>query len=242
MQSYIAVDLETTGLSPRENEILEIGAVLVENGKMIDKFSELVRPTAKIPPKITELTGIDDSMVEGGPPIHEVLERFLIFAGDKPLLGHNLKFDYSFLKVNGEKIGKKVNPFGIDTLKIAKHVLPELSSRSLASLCDYYHVKNKQAHRAYEDAEAAAKIFEKMKKQFQTTVPEVFHPQEMHYKVKRQEAITIKQKKYLLDLIKCHKIKIEAVLDENTASIDELTKSKASKLIDYIILHYGKIY
>lgn len=242
MQSYIAVDLETTGLSPVENEILEIGAVLVENGKITATFSELVKPTVKIPSKITEITGIYDGMVADKPPVSEVLERFLRFAGDRPLLGHNLNFDYSFLKVNGEKLGKKINSFGMDTLKIARQALPELSSRSLASLCDYYHVENKQAHRAYEDAEATAKIFEKMKKQFQTVFPEAFEPQEMQYKVKKQEPITIKQKKYLLDLTKYHKIKIETVLDENAGSIDELTKSKASKLIDYIILHYGRMY
>lgn len=242
MQSYIAVDLETTGLSPVENEILEIGAVFVENGKVKDTFSELVKPTVKIPEKITEITGIYDGMVMDKPPVSEVLERFLVFAGDRPLLGHHLKFDYSFLKVNAEKIKKQIHPFGMDTLKIAKQVLPELSSRSLASLCEYYQVENKQAHRAYEDADATARIFEKMKTQFQTVFPEAFKPQEMQYKVKKQEPITIKQKKYLIDLIKYHKIKIETILNVDTCEIDELTKSKASKLIDYIILHYGRMY
>lgn len=242
MQSYIAVDLETTGLSPVENEILEIGAVFVENGKIINTFSELVKPTVKIPPRITEITGIYDNMVADKSPISEVLEQFLVFAGDRPLLGHNLKFDYSFLKVSAEGLGKKIYPFGMDTLKIAKQVLPDLSSRSLASLCEYYQVENRRAHRAYEDAEATVKIFEKMKAQFCTTFPEVFKPVEMQYKIKKQEPITIKQKKYLLDLLKYHKIKIETVLDKNTASIDELTKSRASKIIDYIILNYGRMY
>lgn len=242
MQSYIAVDLETTGLSPVENEIIEIGAVLVEDGKVKETFSELVKPSVMIPAKITEITGIDDTMVADKKPVGEVLERFLAFAGDRPLLGHNLKFDYSFLKVNGEKIGKRINSTGMDTLKIAKQVLPELSSRSLASLCEYYHVENECAHRAYEDAKATAEIFEKMKKQFQTAFPEAFKPQQMQYKIKKQEPITIKQKKYLLDLLKYHKIKIETILEEDAVSIDELTKSKASKLIDYIILHYGRMY
>lgn len=242
MQSFIAVDLETTGLSPIEDEILEIGAVLVENDTIVETFSELVKPSVKIPAKITQITGICDDMVMNKEGIEMVLERFLAFAGDRPLLGHNLMFDYSFLKVNANKIRKTLPSHGMDTLYIARTVLPELASKSLASLCEYYSIKNERAHRAYEDAKATVEVYQKMKERFVFSFPDQFQAKQMQYRIKKQEPITIKQKKYLIDLLKYHKIKIEAVLDENTYSIDDLTKSRASKVIDYIILHYGRMY
>ena len=95
---YKRQDLETTGLNPKTERILEIGAVLVENGEVKDRFSALIDPKRQISQRIVELTGITDEMVAGKPDIQEALPEFLKFCKDYPLLGHHIIFDYSFLK------------------------------------------------------------------------------------------------------------------------------------------------
>ena len=98
MKEYIVVDLETTGLAPKTDRILEVGAWKVVDGQFKEKFHRMVDPCIAIPQRITELTGIDDRMVHGQPTIETVIREFVNFAGELPLLGHNLMFDYAFLK------------------------------------------------------------------------------------------------------------------------------------------------
>ena len=107
VNSYVAVDLETTGLSPKENKIIEIGAIKVIDGEVAGSFETFVNPRVAISSRITELTGITDEMVQGAPYEKEAVESFIEFCGDNLLLGHNVRFDYSFLKVaaTNSKIG-----------------------------------------------------------------------------------------------------------------------------------------
>lgn len=234
MKEYIVVDLETTGLAPKTDRILEVGAWKVENGGFVQKFHRMVDPGMKIPERITQLTGITDSMVQGQPMIDTVIREFIEFAGELPLLGHNLMFDYAFLKHAAVNQKITFERMGMDTLKISRKVLAELPSRKLGELCSYYHIPQQRAHRADEDAYVTAILYEKMKEQFKENEPELFVPVQLQYKAKKQAAITNAQKGYLNDLLKYHKIKCDL-------QMESLTKSEASRLIDGIILQYGKI-
>lgn len=106
-RNYVVFDLETTGLSPINNEITEIGAVKVIDGKISDTFEMLVKPNQKISKKITDITGITNEMVKDKPPIEEVLPKFIEFIGGLPLVAHNIEFDYGFLCENYNRVYKK---------------------------------------------------------------------------------------------------------------------------------------
>ena len=116
----IALDLETTGLNPRTDSILEIGAVRIKNGRVEDTYAAFINIGKKIPEFIVGLTGITDEMAAGGLSLPKALEGFFDFAGETPVLGHNITFDYSFLKQNFANLGRNFDREGIDTLAIAK--------------------------------------------------------------------------------------------------------------------------
>lgn len=234
IRDYVCVDIETTGTNVGYSKILEIGAVKVRNGKKIDVFSELINPEIPVPGYITDLTGITNDMVYGKRGIEEILPEFIDFAGDDILLGHNVRFDYSFLKQGAIDLKLDFDKKGMDTLKIARKVLPDLESRALDYLCTYYGIRDENHHRAFNDAEVTAKLFEILMEQYGEKYPEMFEPFDFKFKVKKIQPITDKQKKYLTDLMKYHNIQPDF-------NIDSLTKSEASKKIDKIISEKGKI-
>ena len=232
--SYVVVDLETTGLQPAKDRILEIGAVKVENGEVKDTICTFINPRMAIPPFIQALTGITQDMVENAPTAEQAFYEFLDFCGDRDLMGHNLMFDYSFLKHQAANLKLSFEKRGIDTLKIARSVLPELESRSLTSLCEYFQINREQAHRAFHDALATHEVYEQLKKRAREGQERLFVPVPLLYKAKKQGPITNSQKAYLNDLVKYHKISLDV-------EIDSLTKNEASRRIDKIISEYGRI-
>lgn len=234
MKSYVVLDLETTGLQPKTDRILEIGALKIENGEVADSYHKMIDPRMRIPCRIQQLTGITQSMAEQGETIEEILPGFLEFCSDLPLLGHNILFDYSFIKHKAVNQGLEFEKQAVDTLKIARKVLPDLESRSLVSLCRYYDIRQEHAHRALDDARSTWQLYCHLKREFEENYPQEFIPKDLICRVKRQGPITISQKVYLNDLIKYHRI-------EKDIEIDSLTKSEASKMIDNIILNYGRI-
>lgn len=234
MKDYIVVDLETTGLTPKKDRILEVGAWKVTDGKFTEKFHRMVDPGMKIPERITALTGITDDMVKGQKKTGTVIREFVDFAGDLPLLGHNLLFDYAFLKHGAVNNGIAFERAGADTLKISRKVLAKLPSRRLGDLCAYFDIPQRRAHRADDDAYVTSLLYETLKKRFAVDNPELFVPVQLQYKAKKQSPITNAQKGYLNDLLKYHTIKLDM-------QIDSLTKNEASRLIDGIILQYGRI-
>ncbi len=163
-----------------------------------------------------------------------VVKRFLEFAGDYTLMGHNIGFDYSFMKTAAKRQKREFDKLGIDTLELSRKLLPDLGSKSLGSMCGYYNIINQHAHRAFDDAKATALLYVSLCNEFYTLRPEVFEPKPLWFKVKKIQSITNKQKNYLIDLIKYHKI-------ENIQSIDLLTRNEASRMIDKIILENGRI-
>lgn len=236
---YLAVDIESTGLSPDSAQMIEIGAVVVEDGKVEATFSRLIDIGQPLPDRIIELTGITDDMLKGQASEREAMRDFLQFHHENckdcdVILGHNVSFDFSFLKTAAVLLGETYERKGIDTLKIARVLHPEIESKTLDSMCDHYQIKRSVSHRAFEDAKAAAELFECMKNGFIGRYPELFTPIALSYSPKKQEPMTEKQKKYLLDLVKYHKLEIPPYLEE-------FTKSKASRYIDKIILDHGML-
>lgn len=227
-QNLIAVDVETTGLSAGVDEIIEIGAVKIENGILTERYRSFLRPSRVIPARITELTGITREMLRDARLAEEVLPEFLAFAGGLPLLGHNLPFDYSFLKAACEKQKLSFEREGIDTLRLARILHPSFEKKTLLAMTEFYHVNPGQVHRAEDDAISCAGVYLKMLEAFGGDMQkrELFLPQTLQAKIKKSEPATLKQKKYLLDLLKYHRI--EAV------SVEVLTKSDASRIIDHL--------
>lgn len=234
MREYVTLDLETTGLEPKRDRIIEIGAVKVKDGAITEEFSTLVDPQMEIPYRITQLTGISDEMVKGKPYIKEVLKELVNFCGNLPLLGHNILFDYGFVKHNAVNCGIEFEKKGMDTLRLARVFLAQLPSRSLQSLRVYYGIPQDDAHRALEDARTTFRLYEKLKEEFGEKEPDLFCPYDLVYRVKRQGPITPAQKRYLQDLVKYHRINLNV-------EPESLTKNEASRLIDTILSTYGKI-
>jgi DNA polymerase-3 subunit alpha (Gram-positive type) len=158
---YVIVDLETTGLSPREHSITEIAAVRVKNNYIVDKFQTLVNPGTTIPPFITGLTGITDEMVKDAPPLQEALKNFLQFLGNDVLVAHNAQFDVGFLQHHArQNLGVEISNQSICTKKLASTLIPELRSRKLSSLCKHFEIVNEQAHRAMSDVKATFNVMQ----------------------------------------------------------------------------------
>lgn len=232
--TYIALDLETTGLNPSRDRILEIGAVRVFDGQIEETYETLVNPGRKLDKRIEELTGITDEMAAGGMDTRTAVTGLVEFCGELPLLGHNILFDYSFLKQNTMNLSLPFEKEGIDTLKIARVLFPKMEHRSLQSLCCYYQIRQEKAHRAVSDALSAMELYRRMREQFAEAPEELFASKPLIYKAKKQSPITLAQKGYLNDLLKYHKITLEM-------SVDSLTKNEASRMIDRIISEHGRI-
>ncbi len=152
-------DFETTGFSPPRDKITEIGAVKVLEGEIAESFSQLINPERYIPGRITELTGISNEMVADMPTIEEALPAFLEFAEGLPLVAHNAPFDCKFLFCEAEKLGISVTAPVADTLRLARRRWPGLPSYKLTFLTDYFCIAQEDAHRAWCDAEATAKLY-----------------------------------------------------------------------------------
>ena len=228
LKSYVCFDLETTGLDPLYNEIIEIGALKVRDGKVAERFMEFIHPQEEISPMITNLTGITNEMVANARPADAVISDFLEFCEDDVLIGHNVGFDYSFMKSGASNLGLTFEKFGIDTFKIAQRTLKSLPSKSLSSLCEYYQIENKAAHRAYYDALATAKLYQTLAHYFENEVPSLFKPQQLTYKIKKVQPATAKQVALLQRL--CSQKK--KVPEWNP---DTITRSEASRLIDTLL-------
>ena len=161
-EEFIVFDIETTGLSVLNSQIIEIGAVKIRDGEVLERFNEFVNPGVAIPEIITELTGIDDSMVADADKIPDVLARFLEFIGDRLLIAHNANFDVSFIRKASRECGYKfTNPY-LDTVTLSRFLNADLKSHKLDAVAKYYDLGDFNHHRACDDAEMLANIFFKM--------------------------------------------------------------------------------
>lgn len=156
--SYVVFDIETTGFSNKNDKIIEIGAVKIKEGKIVDKYSTFVNPERIIPEKIIELTGIHDYMVKDAPKIEEVLPKFIDFIEDSILVAHNANFDVSFIKKNCKDLGIHFNNPILDTIPLCKFLYPELKRYKLNVVAKHLGIPLLNHHRAVEDAKTTGDI------------------------------------------------------------------------------------
>ncbi len=182
---FVVFDLETTGFSMMKNRIIEIGAVKVNNGKIVERFSEFVDPEIPIPPRITELTSITDAQVKGAGNYQHWIPKFIEFIGegDVPVVGHNAMFDVGFVKHYAGLLGIEFNPTVVDTVGLSHMLLKDLFRNKLDNVAKALGVSLLHHHRAVDDAEATAGIFLKfcdiLKKRDITNLDELWEQDDM---------------------------------------------------------------
>lgn len=227
--NYLAIDLEMTGLNVKKDRILEIGAVRMSDGQPQETFSAMIHPHVMLSAQITDLTGITQEMADMGEELSVVLPRFLEFAGSLPLLGHNLMFDYSFLKQACVNAGLPFERSGIDTLKLARRFLPASQPKKLTALRELYQIDTGTVHRAASDALAAALVYERLSEEYSAQEPDAFFPVPLLVNIKKQQPITIPQREQLTRLLSA------SSYDGDPVDIDHLTRSEASRLIERLL-------
>lgn len=157
--SYVIFDIETTGFSAVGNQITEIGAVKLVNGKIVDRFSTFINPQEPIPYQIVKLTGITDEMVMDAPKINEVLPKFLEFCKDSVLVAHNASFDVGFIREKSKQLGLDFDFTYVDTLAMSRLLLPNQAKHKLDLVAKTLKIEFEGHHRAVNDAEVTAKIW-----------------------------------------------------------------------------------
>jgi predicted DnaQ family exonuclease/DinG family helicase len=153
---YVALDLETTGLDPERDAIIEIGAVKFQADEVLDAFSTFVNPGRPIPHPITELTGIQDQDVAEAPNLHSVLPRLSHFVGERPIIGHSVQFDMAFIRPHAHLLENET----LDTFELATVLITRAERYSLESLAYLLEIELEQAHRALDDAQATHRLFQ----------------------------------------------------------------------------------
>ena len=159
--AFVVFDIETTGFSSVKDKIIEIGAVKVENGKIVSRYSTFVNPEVPIPFEITKLTSITDAMVIDAPKIETVLPEFMEYVGDAVLVAHNAGFDVGFIEENCRRLGMERKLTSVDTVALARVLLPTLSRYKLNIVAKTLGISLENHHRAVDDAGATAEIFVK---------------------------------------------------------------------------------
>lgn len=156
--TYIVFDIETTGFSFMEDRITEIGAVKIQQGEVVERYSQLVNPMRSIPDKVVALTGITEEMVRDKPVIEDILSEFMDFVGDGVLVAHNAKFDVSFIRYACDQQGITFSPTVVDTLSLSRMLLKDLKRHKLNLVAKHLGIELLEHHRAVHDAEATAQI------------------------------------------------------------------------------------
>jgi DNA polymerase-3 subunit epsilon len=157
-QTYVVVDVETTGGSGEAHRVTEVAAVKVRDGAITDRYQTLLNPQRLIPPGITRLTGISDEMVEDAPLFADIADEFSDFMGDAIFVAHNVSFDYGFVGREYARLGRRFRHAKLCTCSSMRKLYPGLNSYSLAALCQRFDIELTQHHRALCDAEAAAEL------------------------------------------------------------------------------------
>lgn len=175
--TFVVFDIETTGFSAAEDRIIEIGAVKITDGAIVDRFSTFVNPEIPIPFEIQQLTHITDDMVLEAPKIEETLPAFLDFVGESALVAHNAGFDVGFIEQNCVRLGRSRTFTSVDTVGLARVLLPTLSKYKLNIVAKALNISLENHHRAVDDAAATAEIYvkfiEMLKERGMTTLKEV---------------------------------------------------------------------
>ncbi len=190
--TFVVTDTETTGTAPKSDRIIELAAVKVEGGEVVDTFQQLINPGRSIPKRITQITGISTGMVFDAPPMEDVLPRYLDFLGEGVLTAHNLSFDRNFLNAELQRLGRsELSNDTLCTLRLARRLLPGLKSKGLSRLIQFYDLNVNGRHRALGDAKATATILQQFFSQLDfeheiTTLDELLTFQHRSYRQVRR--------------------------------------------------------
>ena len=164
-KDFVIVDLETTGLSPQKNEIIEIGAIKVKDGEVVDTMDIFIKPKTPVSGFITRLTGITNEMLESGCDILDGMSKFSEFSEGYTLVAHNARFDMGFLNSNMNScFNKNLDNKCLDTLKLSKELIKDLPSYKLESLANFFYVDYTGAHRALKDCEITLDVYNNLAK------------------------------------------------------------------------------
>ena len=151
-ESYVVLDIETTGFSPENDEIIELSAIKVAENKIVDEFSQLINPQRYVSTYITNLTGISQQMLVGMPDIKEALADFVEFVSDNMIMGHNVTFDIGFINNKLQKhYNTELDNDYVDTLTIARKFLPDLKSKKLGNIAQHFKFNTDGMHRGLKD-------------------------------------------------------------------------------------------
>lgn len=162
--SYTIVDIETTGLDPSYDCILEVAAIKVKDNMIINKFTSFIKYFDIVPEFITNLTGITNEMVENAPLLKDVLIKFLDFVGDDIIIGHNINFDINFLYDNCmSNLNKPLSNNFVDTMRISRRLNNDMEHHRMIDLLELYKIDNSNQHRALNDCEYTFSIYNIMK-------------------------------------------------------------------------------
>lgn len=165
-QKLCFIDIETTGTSFRFDRIIEIGALRIENNKLVDSFQTLINPERFVPSEITSLTGITSADLEGAPSFFDIRERLLELLDSAFFVAHNVRFDYGFIKNEFKLLGYPFQSKQLCTVKLSRNLYPEQTHHNLDSIIQRFGFKIKRRHRAFDDAEVLWKFFQKIGKSF----------------------------------------------------------------------------
>lgn len=230
------IDLEMTGLNARTEKIIEIGAAKIRGGKVTETYTKLLNPGRRLDEKTIQITGITENMLTECPTFAQVKDDFSEFIGEDVLLGHNVIFDYSFLKkavINESPKGERFERKGIDTLKIARRFLPGDQKKQLTALCEYYGIEYK-AHRALDDALATFRLYEILWETYYEKGPDIFEPKALIYQVKKESPVMAKQIEQITRLSKQYGL-------DCPYDLEKMTKNEASRYIDKIKSRFGSV-
>lgn len=165
VDNYVLVDIETTGLSPIKDEIIEIGAIKVENNQIIDSYNQLIKIDRSLSPFITNLTGITNEMLQAGKQPHIVIQEFVNFAGKNILIGHNVNFDIGFLTYQSQKyLNHPISNDYIDTMYLARRIVPNSVNYKLGTLANLFDISYQGAHRGLKDVEITYEVYNHLRK------------------------------------------------------------------------------
>ena len=159
---YIAFDLETTGLDAKSDAIIEIGAVRMRDGQVVDRFASFAWPGHPLSAKTVSLTSITDEMLRGAPRPEEAVDAFLDWAGNTPLVAHNAEFDTGFLRAYCRRSGRAFDPMYIDTMLLAQYLCPQLNNHKLDTVANFLELPPFHHHRACDDAQVCGDILARL--------------------------------------------------------------------------------
>lgn len=163
--SFVIVDLETTGLSPLNSEIIEIGAIKVVNNEVVDTMDVFVKPSRPLSPFTTRLTGITNEMVDEGLSIKQALKVFEEFSDGMRLMAHNAKFDMGFLDTYMRKnLGKAAPTNTLDTLAMSRAIVKDVPNHKLGTLATHFNIDYSGAHRSLRDCEITLEVYNNIRK------------------------------------------------------------------------------